>query len=103
MIEAGGADAGVLHQMAKRGDAAAVRWLLDHGAAVNGRWSHWDAEVTPLHLASAFGHPDVVQRLLAAGADRDIRDSKYDGDAAGWADHFGQEQIVAMLQARGAS
>src|SRR5262249_24670616 len=31
---------GVLHLMAKRDDAAAVKWLLDHGADPNGRWAH---------------------------------------------------------------
>ena len=44
---------GALHLTAKRGDAAAVRWLLERGADPNARWGHWDAEVTPLHLAAA--------------------------------------------------
>jgi ankyrin repeat protein len=83
---AGGASAGVLHLLAKRGDAGAVRWLLDHGADPNARWSHWDAEVTPLHLAAAQGHAEIVRMLLAAGADPSIRDSKHGGDALGWAE-----------------
>lgn len=61
----GGASPGVLHMLAKRGDARGVRWLLDHGADPNARWGHWDAEVTPLHLAAAQGHADVVRLLLA--------------------------------------
>lgn len=90
-------DDGVLHRMAKRGDARAVTWLLDHGADPNALWSHWDAEVTPLHLAAAQGHAEVVQRLLAAGADPRIRDSKHDGDAVGWAFHHGRREIVRMI------
>jgi ankyrin repeat protein len=43
---------GVLHLMVKRNDTAAVTWLLDHGADPSARWAHWDAEVTPLHLAA---------------------------------------------------
>jgi ankyrin repeat protein len=92
------ADGGVLHLMAKRNDVAAVTWLLDHGADPNGRWAHWDADVTPLHLAASRGHVDVVRLLLAAGADPGIRDSKHDGDAIGWADHFRQPEIIRILK-----
>jgi ankyrin repeat protein len=90
---------GVLHLMAKRGDTAAVKWLLEHGASPNARWAHWDADVTPLHLAASQGHADVVALLLAHGADRSIPDSKHFSDALGWAEHFGQPHIVQMLRA----
>ena len=100
--------AGVLHLMAKRGDAAVVRWLLDHGADPNGRWAHWDAEVTPLHLAAQQGHAEVVRLLLAAGGDPRIRDSKHDSGAAGWAEYGrnppapGWREVVRLLEARAA-
>jgi ankyrin repeat protein len=87
LLGTNGASAGALHLLAKRGDARGVRWLLERGADPNARWSHWNAEVTPLHLAAQHGHADVVRLLLDAGADRSIRDSKHDGDAAGWAEH----------------
>ena len=90
---------GVLHLMAKRNDVAAVKWLLDHGADPNGRWAHWDAEVTPLHLAASQGHAEIVRLLLAAGADPSIRDSKHDSDAIGWAEYFRQPEIVQILKA----
>ena len=32
---------------------AAVKWLLDHGANPNAPLGHWDADVTPLHLAAS--------------------------------------------------
>ncbi len=89
---------GVLHLMTKRGDVAGVRWLLDRGADPNGRWAHWDAEVTPLHLAARQGHTDLVRALLAAGADPTVRDSKHDADAIGWAEFFGQPDVVRILQ-----
>jgi ankyrin repeat protein len=94
--------AGVLHLMAKRNDLAAVKWLLDHGADPNGRWAHWDAEVTPLHLAALAGHAEVARMLLAAGADPSIHDSKHDSDAVGWADFFGRGEIVQILKAHAA-
>lgn len=98
-----GKGAGVLHRMAKRNQGAAVQWLLDHGADPNARWSHWDAEVTPLHLAASQGHAEIVRLLLQAGADPRIRDSKHDSDPIGWAYHFGQREIAKLLEAHEAS
>jgi ankyrin repeat protein len=92
-------DAGVLHLMAKRGDLAAVQWLLARGADPNGRWSHWDADVTPLHLAALADHPDIARALLEAGADPRIRDSKHDSDAIGWAEFFRHDDVVRVLEA----
>jgi ankyrin repeat protein len=92
------ADGGVLHLSAKRGDVAAVEWLLDHGADPSGRWAHWDSIVTPLHLAILGGHPQVVRVLLAAGADAAIPDTKHESDALGWAEFFERADIVRMLK-----
>ena len=103
LLEPRGASGGVLHLMAKRNDVAAVKWLLDHGADPNARWSHWDAEVTPLHLAVLSGHEDVVRLLVEAGADPRVRDSKHDSDAIGWAEFFCRRDIVQVLEARAAN
>jgi len=98
LIDKGGA----LHLLSKRGDTAAVEWLLAHGANPNALWAHWDADVTPLHLAAAQGHAEVVRALLNAGADSKIRDSKHDGDAFGWAEFFKKPEIVQLLRDRAA-
>ena len=87
--------------MTVRGDDRAVRWMLDHGADPNVRWGHWDADVTPLHLAAWQGHAEVVEALLAAGADPTIRDSKHNGDALGWAEHSGRADVVRILLGTG--
>jgi ankyrin repeat protein len=60
---------GVLHLMAKRGNAEATSWLLEHGANPNGLWMHFGALVSPLQVATRHGHEDVATILLAAGAD----------------------------------
>ena len=78
--------------MAKSGNTAAVKWLLDHGADPNVRWSHWNDLLTPLHLAVLGNHPDVTRALLAAGADPTIRDTEHDSDALGWAQFFLQHR-----------
>ncbi len=95
LIEPG---AGLLHLMAKRNDRAAVKWLLDHGANPNGRWAHYDDQVTPLHLAVLGGHAEIVRLLLAAGADPGIRDTEHDADAMGWAEFFRHAEIVEILK-----
>jgi ankyrin repeat protein len=103
LAEQGGRiDAGTLHMVAKRGDMRAVKWLLDRGADPNARWSHWNAEVTPLHLAILGNHAEIVRLLLAAGADPTIHDSMHDGDAMDWAEFFQHREIVEMLKAHGA-
>jgi len=91
---------GVLHLMAKRGDAVAVAWLIDHGANPSARWAHWDSDVTPLHLACLANHPDVARALIAGGADPSIKDTKHDSDALGWAEFFHRAEIVDVLKRR---
>jgi ankyrin repeat protein len=91
---------GILHLMAKSNNVAAVKWLLDHGANPDARWGHWDAVVTPLHLAALAGHPDVARLLLDAGADPTIHDTKHDSDALGWAEFFRRSDIVEMINRR---
>ena len=93
---------GPLHLVSKRGDTTAVEWLLAHQANPNALWAHWDADVTPLHLAAAQGQADVVRALLDAGADPTIRDSKHHGDALGWAEFFKKPEIIQLLGDRAA-
>lgn len=92
---------GVLHLMAKRGNVAAVKWLLSHGANPSSQWAHWGALVTPLHLAVLGNHADAVRTLLDAGADPTIRDSMHDSDALGWATFFRRNEIVDLIKAPG--
>jgi hypothetical protein len=90
---------GILHLMAKRGHVVAVKWLLVNGADPNAIWTHWDADVTALHMAVLGNHLDTVRALLNAGANPGIKDSKHDSDAIGWAEFFGRGDLVALLTA----
>lgn len=47
----------------------AVRWLLAHGAQPNRPERQW----SPLHYAAFAGHQEIVELLLAAGADINAR------------------------------
>jgi ankyrin repeat protein len=90
---------GALHYATKRHDVTAVKWLLAQGADLNARWTHWDAEVTPLHLAAWAGDLEIARLLVEAGADSTIKDSRHDSDALGWAEFFQRDDIVRLLRA----
>jgi ankyrin repeat protein len=92
--------AGLLHLMTQRNDLEAVRWLLKHGAPVNGRWNSHGAEATALHLAARDGHLEIARLLLERGADPSIRDSQHDSDPLGWAEFFKQSAVTDLLRSR---
>jgi ankyrin repeat protein len=100
LLGAHDATGGALHLAAKRGDTLAAKWLLDHGAQPNELWPHWDADVTPLHLAAWGNHVEVARALLEAGADPTIEDSKHHSDPIGWADFFRSKETKELLEAR---
>jgi ankyrin repeat protein len=64
---------------------ALVEWLLAHGANVNAR-SDAESRHTALHSAAWNGDLEMVKLLVAAGADRNVRDAQYDATPRGWAE-----------------
>ena len=89
--------------------SALVKLLLDHGADPNARtkpgivsFNFWrDARTrgeTPLHRAAAFSPAETIELLLAAGADRTIRDVNGDSPLA-WASwHLRDRPIIDLLK-----
>jgi hypothetical protein len=63
-----------LQDAARKGDAAAVRKLLDEGVDVNTKFRYG---ATALFFACDHGHVDVVKVLLDKGADLTVKDSFY--------------------------
>lgn len=63
-----------LWMAAEAGNAKETRRLIQDGADVNWRdtrsWYWW----APLHVAAVDGHPEVVDALLAGGADVNLQD-----------------------------
>lgn len=86
----------------ERGDVAAVKRGLDEGVSPNGR----DSELWPaLMIASRAGHLDLVECLLAAGADVDgyagLDDDEDTADVEIEVDgmtHFEEKQAYAALE-----
>lgn len=55
---------------------------------------------TALHEAANRGHADIVLMLLNAGSDPTVVDSRWHGNAAGWAEEGGHPDIATLLRLR---
>jgi ankyrin repeat protein len=99
-----GDTADALSQAARKGDAAAVKKLLDEGVAVNTRFRY---DRTALSFAADRGHVDVVKVLIDRGADPNIKDTFYGATPLAWAvspamDRTPQHtEVVRLLLAHG--
>jgi hypothetical protein len=83
---------------ARKGDLASVKELCGKGAAIEAKTPYGQ---TPLYLAAMNGHEDVVQFLIAKGANTDLKDTFYKASVLGFVlerKHYG---IAKMLIAKG--
>jgi hypothetical protein len=60
-----------------------------------------ESGATPLHHAAWDGDPGLIERLLAAGADPTITDTRFDTTPLGWAEHAYQSEAADLLRAWG--
>jgi ankyrin repeat protein len=74
--------ADALSEAARKGDAAAVKKLLDEGVDVNTKFRY---NRTALSFAADRGNVDVVKVLLERGADVNVKDTFYSATALTWA------------------
>jgi hypothetical protein len=85
-------DPAAIVRAATFGRAPAVRLLVALG---------WDVDArergTALHEAAWHGDRELVEELLALGADPTIRDAAFDGTPAAWAHHGGHPDLAARL------
>jgi ankyrin repeat protein len=71
-----------LSEAARKGDAAAVKKLLDEGVDVNTKFRYG---ATALSYACDRGHLDVVKLLIDRGADVNVKDTFYHATPLTWA------------------
>ena len=76
--------------------------LLRHGFDVNAKGrqdipveQEWE---TALHYAAGEGDLPLAELLLAAGADPNIRDNRFDATPLGWAENFEHAEMIARLR-----
>jgi ankyrin repeat protein len=79
-----------------------ITLLVDLGFDINA-YGRADAPVeqpweTALHHSAGSGHVELTRRLLALGADPDLRDQRFDATPLGWARHLGQPATAALLE-----
>ncbi len=91
-----------LVRAAQRNSVEGVALLIDLGFDVNAtnRIDRY-RESAPLHEAAAEGHLEVIEVLLAHGADPNLEDNSYNSTPAGWAENFGHteaQQYLAKLE-----
>jgi ankyrin repeat protein len=84
------------------GRPAAVEILAELGFDVNAKGrtdmpsdQPWQ---TALHQAAGDGNLELARTLLRLGADPDLRDHRFNGTPLSWARHFGQRELVELLQ-----
>jgi len=88
-----------LWEAARKGDAAAVKSLLDGGADVNAKFRY---DQTPLFKAAERGHTEVVRLLLERGAQPNLKDTFYGATPITWAAEKGHVEAVRALLEKGA-
>jgi ankyrin repeat protein len=84
-----------LHYAATGGNAAVVKILLARGAPIEARSPNGS---TPLMLAAKYASEEAVDALLAAGADRTVK-NELGMDASAFAASAGRDKLAARLRA----
>ena len=91
---------GPIHDAAERGDLAAVQIELNNGGNVNAKdMDNW----TPLHIAVRFKHQELVELLIASGANVNAQGGWQKAAPLHWASSAGHMKIVELLIANGAN
>jgi hypothetical protein len=88
-----------LVEAAERGRLDAVNLMIELGWNVDVRAVAQAHHQTALHGAAYGGHLDVVQALVAHGADPTIEDTSFRATPQGWAEHAGRVAVAEYLAA----
>ena len=84
----------------RKGDAAAVKAVLDQGVEVDAKFRY---DRTALSFAADRGSVEIVKMLLERGADVNAKDTFYNATPMVWALDKGHVEIVRLLLEKGAT
>jgi hypothetical protein len=92
---------GLIVWAAVLGRTSAVDLIAGLGFDVNAKartdgpgTTEWE---TALHHTARAGNLALARRLVELGADPDVRDHRFGSTPLGWAQHFGQPELIAFL------
>jgi ankyrin repeat protein len=85
--------------MAQKGFVSKARLLIEHGADIDPLEDEYQS--TPLGMAARWGHGEMVEYLLAQGADPNKSGAAWSTPLA-WARKKDHQEIEKMLLAAGA-
>jgi DUF1680 family protein/ankyrin repeat protein len=100
LLRTKGADTSSLHVAARIGDLAKVKEFLEKGIDIHMKDTR---NRTALHYAAEDGHKEIVELLLANGADVNIGERYYNRTAAEFAMGRDHKEIVELLISKGAN
>ncbi|MGH7504665.1 MAG: ankyrin repeat domain-containing protein, partial [Longimicrobiales bacterium] len=101
-LKRGGRYETLIVHAAARAAGSVIRALIRAGASPNAR-DDADTAVdqaegyTALHAAAFHGNRQAIEVLLEHGADPNVRDGKYCGTPAGWADYAGHREVRDLI------
>jgi ankyrin repeat protein len=87
----------LLHRAVEARRLDGVKVLVDLGADVNGMIANTGLDRGPLHNAAGGGDLELVQVLIALGADPALRDHAFHSTPIGWARYGKHETVVEYL------
>ena len=89
-----------IHDAAKKGNIEAVKQHLDAGTGVNAKG---EVGYTPLRNAAFYGHKEIVELLIANGADVNAKDDVLELTPLHRAAAIGYKEIAELLITNGAN
>jgi len=87
----------------KKGDIEAAKQAITDGADVNGEGEYGmtPMEGTPLHLAVSQDRHEIIELIIAKGANVNVKDMFFTLTPLDWAEKLGKTETIKLLQKHG--